>query len=333
MGAPSQPDPLREHCDLIAEYLLEGRVVPFLGAGVNLCDRPQTDPAFQWTAKDATYLPSGWELACHLSARFYPKGNEPNLTRIAQYAEVIRGTGELYDELDFIFRKRYPTTSLHKFLASIPAPAKLARDESANYPLIVSTNYDTLMESAYDEAGQPYDLVFFKPEAKMSGLRPAFWHRPPSGDVYRIEPAGANKCPYPFCEQRPTVLKIHGSVDLQDKKREGFVITEDDYIDYIEQEPLEQQLPQSLRTKLQDNHFLFLGYSLSDWNLRVFLRRLRKDLRSYESWAVMRAPGPEETKSWINRGVEVKDRPLSEYVKLLRQALDARLQSAPRDAR
>jgi hypothetical protein len=332
MEAATQLDPMREHCDLIAESILEGRVVPFLGAGVNLCDRPQCDPPFTWTVKDTKYLPSGWELACHLAARFYPNRSESNLTRVAQYAEVIRGTGVLYDELDFIFRRAYPTTSVHQFLAALPAPAILAREESANYPLVVTTNYDLLMEAAYEESHQEYDLVFFKPEAKMSGQRPAFWHRPPGQDLARIDPASANKYPYPFCEQRPTVLKIHGSVDMQDKRREGFVITEDDYIDYIEQEPLEQQLPQSLRQKLQDNHFLFLGYSLSDWNLRVFLRRLRKDLRSYESWAVMRSPGAEEIKAWVNRGVDVKDCPLSEYVALLREALNSKLEAARKAA-
>src|SRR3712207_9314817 len=51
---------------LIAKRLLKGKVVPVLGAGVNLCERPP-DAGF----KPGRYLPSGPELAAGL-ARDYP---------------------------------------------------------------------------------------------------------------------------------------------------------------------------------------------------------------------------------------------------------------------
>lgn len=53
------------HARLVANKLLEGRVVPFLGAGVNLCDRPD---GFVWEGSEQRYLPSGWELARELAA-------------------------------------------------------------------------------------------------------------------------------------------------------------------------------------------------------------------------------------------------------------------------
>ena len=36
--------PDEEHFEMLANRLLAGAVVPFLGAGVNLCDRPPTAP-------------------------------------------------------------------------------------------------------------------------------------------------------------------------------------------------------------------------------------------------------------------------------------------------
>ena len=48
----------------MAKALVDGRAVPFLGAGVNLCDRPR-DVA--WQKVQRAYLPSGSELAAYLA--------------------------------------------------------------------------------------------------------------------------------------------------------------------------------------------------------------------------------------------------------------------------
>lgn len=46
---------LSKHCPLVVDALLKGRVVPFLGAGVNLCDRPAD---LVWEVTKAMYPPS-----------------------------------------------------------------------------------------------------------------------------------------------------------------------------------------------------------------------------------------------------------------------------------
>ena len=48
------------HFEDVAKAILRGKVVPFLGAGVNLCDRP---PDVSWTPDRKDLLPSGGELA------------------------------------------------------------------------------------------------------------------------------------------------------------------------------------------------------------------------------------------------------------------------------
>ena len=47
--------------------------------------------------------------------------------------------------------------------------------------------------------------------------------------------------------------------------------------------------------KLRRSHFLFLGYPLGDWHVRVFLHRLwGREKPAYRSWAVEAEPDPVE---------------------------------------
>jgi hypothetical protein len=55
---PPPPGPLDPHYTLVVKAIVDGRVVPFLGAGVNLCGRP---PEVAW--QHGQYLPSGGELS------------------------------------------------------------------------------------------------------------------------------------------------------------------------------------------------------------------------------------------------------------------------------
>ena len=46
-------------------------------------------------------------------------------------------------------------------------------------------------------------------------------------------------------------------------------------------------MPVQLAARLRRSHLLFLGYSVDDWSLRVFLRRVwGGDRLAYRSWAV-----------------------------------------------
>ena len=56
--------------------------------------------------------------------------------------------------------------------------------------------------------------------------------------------------------------------------RDNYVITEDHYIDYLSRSPVESLVPIQILDKLRDSHCLFLGYTMRDWNLRVFLKRI-----------------------------------------------------------
>ncbi len=306
------------HARLVINKLLEGRVVPFLGAGVNLCDRPKN---FEWHGSDEKYLPSGWELAKELARDFdYPDAGkvELDLARISQYGDLTQGTGELYERLRSLFTRQYPPTKAHEFLAALPpAEAERGRPENRNL-LVVTTNYDDLMERALARV-RPCDVVFYDPDDKPA----RFWHRKPDGTTVKI--VDPTRHDYVFFDERPVVLKIHGTVDRSNQGREGYVITEDHYIEYLAEEALEKLLPNDFLTKLRSNHLLFLGYSLRDWNLRVFLRRLKRNPKqAYKAWAVLPYVDSLEEQFWQRQEVGILKVTLKAYIEGLKNELAAR---------
>jgi hypothetical protein len=254
---------------------------------------------------------------------------------------VTLETGPLYESLSRVFSGTYNPTPVHEFLAQIPtriAALRTSRREMAmrageppprledlpSFPIIVTTNYDDLMESAFDERGQEYDLVFFRPSRSLEDVG-SFWHRAPDHSQIRID--RANSYPFAFGRERPVVLKIHGTIDRTSSDAQGFVITEDDYIEYLAVQPLETLLPQSLLGQIQTGHLLFMGYSLRDWNCRVFLRRLWSDkTRRRKAWAVMHfsdANDQELDQSfWDRNGVRIWPMDLIRYINSVFAALD-----------
>jgi hypothetical protein len=103
-----------------------------------------------------------------------------------------------------------------------------------------------------------------------------------------------------------------------EREWESFVVTEDDYIDYLAQTDLAGAIPVALAAKLRRSHFLFLGYTMADWNLRVILNRLWSDQPlSYRSWAVQPQPKPLEREFWKRRDVDVHELPLEQYAGIL----------------
>lgn len=309
-------DSLDTHYQTVLNAILAGRVIPFFGAGVNLCGRPQ---GAAWQL--GQYLPSGGELSEYLAASFaYPEQDKGDLVRVSQYIAVMSGTGPLYEELRKLFDADYPPTPLHHFFASLPAALR-TRGYPPRYQLIVTTNYDDVLERAFRDAGEPFDLVTFAAEGEQRGK---FWHYPPGADAVLID--RPNEYRGLALDQRSVILKIHGAIDRINPERDSFVITEDDYIDYLTRTDISNLIPVTLAAKLRKSNFLFLGYGLRDWNLRVILHRIWGEQRlSYKSWAVQRKPAQVDAEFWRKRGVEILDVWLEDYI----TQLDARVQALP----
>jgi hypothetical protein len=278
----------------ILKALLAGRVVPVLG------------------------VDGAGDLAAHLVEAFaVPKDRPVDLTRISQYVATMQGSGPLYDALHDLFEAAVEPGPLHRFLARLPA---LLRARGAPHQLIVSTNYDLALERAFEDAGEELDVVAYVAAGSNRGR---FWHRPP-GEAPRPIDVPNTYATELSLERRTILLKLHGAVDpLPEREWESFVITEDDYIDYLGGSQLTAVVPVSLAAKLRRSHFLFLGYEMADWNLRLVLNRIWGERPvAYRSWAVQESPTPLAHAFWRRYEVTPVDVDPREYVELLERRLE-----------
>ena len=118
------------------------------------------------------------------------------------------------------------------------------------------------------------------------------------------------------------LLKIHGALDRAIASNDSYVITEDHYIDFLTRTDLSNLLPVMLAAQLRASHFLFLGYSLRDWNLRVILQRIWEEQRlGYNSWAVQKQSDALDRRFWGRRNVEILETDLDAFI----VAIDERL--------
>jgi hypothetical protein len=298
-------------------------VVWVLGAGVNLWGRERVAEFAPGGA-----LPDGAELAFYLAREFqYPlpetAADEPapwlELAQVSQYVATMRGRAPLYDKLRGVFEGEREPTPVHELLAAIPGILERTGAPSP-HQLILTTNYDDLLEQAFAKSGAPFDLLVYQADRKPRGC---FVHRPFGSEEWFdvLEP---NRYGGLSLESRSVIVKVHGTCAGADRKRDSFVITEDHYLDYLSHSAKPADfLPNALIPHMKDSAFLFLGYGLRDWNIRVILRWIwgEQELDS-SSWAVQRHVSDVEREIWDKRKVTILDVALSEYVTDLRRYLD-----------
>lgn len=275
---------------LIKDSLESGLVIPFLGAGASV------------GATEGQGLPTAGALARALALKTrFPEGQAPDLATVAQWYEVVAGRRPLYRELREVFaRRRHPPTALHRYLASIDAPL-----------LIVTTNYDDLVEQAFEDAQKPYDLVVHTTDPAV-GDRLFWW---PHGAA---EPKLVRASKLDIDLATTTVIyQMHGGIDRQKAERDQYVITEDDYIDFLTRLTTRTAFPTIFAEPFESRHFLFLGYGLRDWNLRVVLNRVQRDVHramDLTSWSIDAQPSALEQRFWQDRGVEVFRMTIAEFL-------------------
>lgn len=317
------------HYAVVIDAIEKGRLIPFFGAGVNLCNRPNDYDWQQPWDPTSDFLPSGAELSKRLADRYkYPADDWWNLLRVAQYVAAVSGETALDEELQQFFDRDYPVTPLHEFFAGIP---RVLRDRGYKHSnlLIVTTNYDDLMERALQEAGESYDLISYIRDGEDRGK---FQHHQPCGRESTVVHS-ANDYEAASVDQRTVVLKIHGAVQRTDSADDeepdsfNFVITEDDYISFLAQGDISEKIPILVRERFERCQFLFLGYGLADWNMRAFFKDIQTEQRAnnkrLRSWAVQLNPDEMEEQFWDDRKVKIYDKPLDEYVEELSERLQA----------
>jgi hypothetical protein len=178
--------------------------------------------------------------------------------------------------------------------------------------LLVTTGYDLALEQAFLDAGEEFDVVSYIAAGRHRGR---FCHFAPDGHANVVDVPNTYLSELSL-DRRTVILKLHGGLDRSPARSfESFVVTEDDYIDYLAQTDVGAAIPVALAAKLRRSHFLFLGYGMRDWNLRLVLGRVwGGEGVNYRSWAVLPSPRPLERQLWRTRDVDLLAIELDEYV-------------------
>jgi len=303
----------------VVRSLLRGKIVPLLGAGASLCGRPD---GLDWYL-GSHFFPSTAELASHLASEFgHRKAGKPDLLQVSQRVVLEGGVGSLYDLLHEVFDVDCEPSALHVFLARIPSAIRArarARSVQPRYPVLMTTNYDDCLERALDNAGEPYDLVTYVADANPEGSRFLHWPSDAKAPI-AIEDPSTYTAVSPTT--RPVILKVHGTVNRSNPGEDSYVISEDHYIDYLANTDIASSVPGEVGDALQNSHFLFLGYRLGDWNLRVLLHRIWGLQRlKRRSWSVQRTASDYDRRNCEHRNIGVVKSTLESYVVQLEQAL------------
>jgi DNA-binding SARP family transcriptional activator len=302
--SPARAEPeLEDHYGEIVKALLAGRLVPVLGAAANR------------SPDGGRGIPGLDEIAAYLAEAFGSPAEHRDLARVSEYVALMKGVGPLYDELHDLLDRDFDPGPAHRAVAET---ARLLREGGKPRLLAVTTNLDLALERAFVDAGEPIDVVSYIARGRHEGR---FLHLAAEGEPTVVElPNSYTDIPL---DERAVILRLLGQVDRQpDRRWESFAVTEDDHIDYLAQADISSLVPVTLVAKLRRSHFLFLGYPLRDWGLRVFLHRIwSREKVAYRSWAVEAAASPVENELWRQRGVDVFDMPLTEYLERLVERL------------
>jgi len=220
-----------------------GECILFLGAGVHA----PPPPGAPYTYPEEERLPLGKKLAELLSQDYgfgkkFPEELPGDLQRVSLYIETTDGLGRnalVGSMRDYLRKGKKPSPAV-QMLAELP------------FKIIVTTNYDALLESALRMCNKVPNVIVYNP----------------STDEPTPDP------PEDPTAERPLLFKMHGDLE----KGNSVVITDEDYITFVQRmsdKEAQHPVPQTVRYRMKRWPTLFAGYSLRDYNLRLLFRTLR----------------------------------------------------------
>ncbi|MDR7371037.1 SIR2 family protein [Flavobacterium aquidurense] len=221
----------------IFELIRKEEVVLFAGAGMS---------------RYAGY-PSGGELADILYKNLSDDIREDieptfNLPKLCEDILLIKGNKSyLIETLKKEFRKKNTPAEAHKILAGIP-----------HFKTIITTNYDTLIESEND---------------RIEVIRTS------------IDYVNADK-------NAQMLFKIHS--DFTDI--ENIILTSSDYLNYFSQQSENTVFWNAVKDRLASNNILFVGYSLEDINVQDMIKKIIHQLGDYKKEMYFVAPSLDRVK-------------------------------------
>jgi len=330
-------------------------------------ERPFNQNAFQ-AACAAKYPPSAGELAAALAFRSKYNGferplrrmqplltiSEDELTALVKFVADSTEIGssapsllasasyyqyttpeQLLEDLGHIFRSKTTSTRTHWLVAQ--AALKHLAGKYKHY-LVITTNYDSLMERALERVQLPYCvLTVTSPDepvdARFSSNVQRYLELKDDARYQSLVKTRSYPRDFVLELRRPLVIlfKLHGHLSPSDNNHNGIVISDEDYIRYLMQmREGGAMIPAMVSGYLNSPAFLFLGYSFSDWNVRaiyksVITRRFKgskldeKIRDSVRDWAVVHEISDYESK-WSRESINLIITDLRSFVRKVRGA-------------
>lgn len=302
--------------------LYDGQCVPFLGAGVNVA------------GPDYVGLPLGSKVALRLANDLIT--TDVKTFEDLAHVQVVNDALAAYPHLLRLQLQNLASVAFHLSRAVDPPhviqiveglladensePSKLLQTLARlpHIPLIVTTNYDLLMERALKDAKREFVKI----------VQPVAGFKPDELAQKDLELADAK------ASKTLILYKIHGSFadpERPDAPRQ-IVLTEEDYIQFLTVVANDEiGIPPTIKAEMTSGTLLFLGYSLEDWDFRTLFKGTIEKLERYEwfkSFAIQWEPPEFWADFWADeKKVVVYDVDLHAFADDLAQKYDAYAQN------
>jgi hypothetical protein len=281
------------HWDSIVRGIKEGKCVPFLGAGANAgSDLPVGSEVARQLLEKLLERKVGAideliEIKPKAALKKYPdlgRARVEDLARVALHVEFEGGNPSVVAYMKEIIaeEERQPAEIL-RVLARLP------------FKLIVTTNYDCMLEQAFELEQKPRPGVLSQQILGRNPTKLAEWQARLVSDE-RI------------------VYKLHGSFDDDEV---NLVVSEDDYIQFLGIAADETRgIPNQIQQRIKTGVVLFLGYGLEDWDVRTMHTLLIGSQEPREvnrSFAIQWNPAPFWVKFWEKKHLTIYNMDLTEF--------------------
>jgi hypothetical protein len=280
--------------EILAERLHRGEIIPFLGLDVlHLSGLP---------------VPSCKEMAQYMAEKVkYPdfNGTLPMISQYYQMEGYSRGM-VMNTVKELVEKEKEPGGSnlLYELLSEITNPI-----------LVISTSYDNLLESIFQEKGKKFVVISYHIQSSSGGglgkLLLKYSHQKGPESPCTSEAISGLKL---LEDGYSIIYKICGCFGLNG---ENSMIMETDFFAFSRH--LEQLVPAYITRQFPGRGFLFLGYNLEEWQNRLIANAVleKRTHRDDSSFAVWKGPTPYERAFWKSHHVDLYDMELTQFVEKL----------------
>lgn len=326
-------DPL--HWIEIIKKIRKGLCVPFLGAGANA---KSEEEKYKYEG-----LPLGGDVALHMIGTI----TKQEISEIERDLKDLKSIGVIKKLLEYpdyrglarlglqdltrvahLFRNKIEfeifIDLLKQFIPDTELAPSLLLETVARIPklrVIITTNYDRLMEKALREADENPEVIVQRvrgfSQDEQEEVRQQM-SKPGARVVYKMhgtffeETASEDKAAFSLEDDGP-----NGTGDQQEDLASQLIISEDDYIQFLTVIGKPQiGVPDSVKSLIVGSMLLFLGYGMEDWDFRTLHKGLIEGLTpnaQRRSFAIQKDPTDAMVRFWDNKKVTIYNMDLYDF--------------------